>query len=366
MKPTKLFLALAVAVLLGANTVTSQNVVISGKTAAAYNGKEVYLIKQNIYSDTTIVVDGKFTFETNADNQIVCRLSIADDKQMVADVLITPRQMPVNIDFTATPIRVTDDGGLNDRWSEIQHEASKIEEAFNAKAQQMYAEGKSDAEIQTVMTGYVEKYHNIYRNAIESNKDNILGAYVLSLVVRDFYSTLEDLDTTIKQVKYAQYMPSVLIHREQLMMAEPTQQGKMFVDFEGSTIDGKPSKLSDYVGKGNYVLVDFWASWCGPCRREIPNLRKLYEKYKEKNLTILGIYVWDSIEKMEMAIEEEQIVWPQIFDSKEIATKTYGIDGIPHLILFGPDGTILERDQNKLRGENMIKTVGEYLEAEKE
>ncbi|MBO5785091.1 MAG: hypothetical protein J6R05_03375, partial [Bacteroidaceae bacterium] len=61
---TKLFLALAAAVLLGANTVTSQNVVISGKTAAAYNGKEVYLIKQNIYSDTTIVVDGKFTFET--------------------------------------------------------------------------------------------------------------------------------------------------------------------------------------------------------------------------------------------------------------------------------------------------------------
>ena len=226
---TQLFLSLAVAVLLGANTVTSQNVVISGKTAAAYNGKEVYLIKQNIYSDTTIVVDGKFTFETNADNQIVCRLSIADDKQMVADVLITPRQMPVCIDFTATPIRVTDDGGLNDRWSEIQHEASKIEEAFNAKAQQMYAEGKSDAEIQTVMTGYVETYHNIYRNAIESNKDNILGAYVLSLVVRDFYSTFEDLETTIKQVKYAQYMPSVLFHREQLMKAEPTQQGKMFV-----------------------------------------------------------------------------------------------------------------------------------------
>ena len=71
--------------------------------------------------------------------------------------------------------------------------------------------------------------------------------------------------------------------------------------------------------------------------------------------------MWDSIEKMELAIEEEQIVWPQIFDSKEMATKTYGIDGIPHLILFGPDGTILERDQNKLRGENMIKIVGEYV-----
>ena len=363
MKPTKLFLALSVAVLLGANTATSQNIVISGKTAAAYNGKEVYLIKQNIYSDTTIVVNGKFKFKTDADDQVVCRLQIADDKQMVTDVLIIPRQKPVSIDFTATPIKVTDNGGLNDRMSEIQHEASKIEEAFNAKAQQMYAEGKSDAEIQTVMTGYVEKYHNIYRNAIESNKDNILGAYVLSLVVRDFYSTLEDLETTIKQVKYAQHMPSVLFHREQLMKAEPTQQGKMFVDFEGSTIDGKPSKLSDYVGKGNYVLVDFWASWCGPCRREIPNIRKLYEKYNGKGLTILGVYVWDTAENMKTALREEQITWPQLFDSEKTATQLYGVGGIPHIMLFGPDGTILERG---LRGEIMIKTVGEYLEAEQQ
>lgn len=368
MKPTKQFLALAAAMLLGANTVTSQNVVISGKIAAGYNGKEVYLIKQNIYSDTTIVVDGKFSFETNADDQVVCRLQIADDKQMVTDVLIMPKQTPVNIDFTTTPVKVTDNGGLNDRMNEILHEANKVEETLNAKVQQMYTEGKSNEEIQTVMTDYVDKYYNIYRNTIESNKDNILGAYVLSLIVRDIYATLEDLEATIKRVKYAENMLPVLFHREQLMKAEPTQQGKMFIDFVGSSIDGKSSKLSDYVGKGNYVLVDFWASWCGPCRGEIPNLRKLYEKYNGKGLTILGIYVWDSIENMKTAIKEEQVAWPQIFDSEGTATGSYGVDGtgIPHIILFSPDGTILERDQNKLRGENMIKTVWGYLEAEQQ
>ena len=365
MKTTKLFLALAVAVLLGANAVTAQNVIITGKVDAADNGKEVYLLKQYVYSDTTIIVDGKFTFESNTESPAVYRVKIANAKRWEADVLVTPNTR-ANIDFTTTPNRVTDNGGLNDRMSEIQHATSQVEKTFEAKAQQMQAEGKSNEEIQAVMKSYVDKYYDIYRNAIEENKDNILGAYVLSLVVRDLYFTLEDLEATIKQVKYAEQMPAVLFHREQLLKTEATQKGKMFVDFEGSTIDGKPSKLSDYVGKGNYVLVDFWASWCGPCRREIPNLRKVYETYNGKNLTILGIYVWDSIEKMEIAIEEEQIAWPQIFDSKEIATKTYGIDGIPHLILFGPDGTILERDPNKLRGENMIKTVGEYLETEKQ
>ena len=360
-----IFSALAVAVLLGANAVTAQNVIITGKVDAADNGKEVYLLKQYVYSDTTTVVDGKFTFESNTESPTVYRVKIANAKRMETDVLVTPNTK-ANIDFTATPIRVTDNGGLNDRMSEILHATIQVEKTFDAKAQQIQAEGKSNEEIQAVMKSYVDKYYDIYRNAIEENKDNILGAYVLSLVVRDLYFTLEDLEATIKRVKYAEQLPAVLFHREQLQKAEPSQKGKMFVDFEGSTIDGKPSKLSDYVGKGNYVLVDFWASWCSPCRGEIPNLRKLYEKYNGKGLTILGIYVWDNIENMKTAIKEEQVAWPQIFDSKEIATKTYGIDGIPHFILFGPDGTILERDQNKLRGENMIKTVGEYLEAEKE
>lgn len=134
-----------------------------------------------------------------------------------------------------------------------------------------------------------------------------------------------------------------------------TSKGKKFVDFAGVTDSNEAIKLSEYVGNGQYVLVDFWASWCAPCRREIPNLIKVYNKYKDKGLLVLGVSVWE--EKMEdhlKAVEEMKIPYPQIYDNTQnTATDLYGIMGIPQIILFAPDGTVMYRD---LRGD-MIDTI---------
>ena len=138
-----------------------------------------------------------------------------------------------------------------------------------------------------------------------------------------------------------------------------TGEGMPFTDIKGKDAEGNPVALSDYVGKGNYVLLDMWASWCGPCKGEIPNLLKLHNQYKDKGLTVLGLFVWDKEENLKKAMEEEGIVWPQIVSVENMdAMNSYGVNGIPHIILFAPDGTILKRN---LRGQNMIDTVDEVM-----
>ena len=149
--------------------------------------------------------------------------------------------------------------------------------------------------------------------------------------------------------------------REDLIKAEATSAGKMFVDFQGYAIDGKLSRLSDYVGKGKYVLVDFWASWCGPCKGEIPNLIELQNKFGGDKFMVLGVNVWDDETAFKAALEEEGITYPQIVvpqNNKDNATELYGIKGIPQIILFAPDGTIVKRD---LRGQAMKDLVEEKM-----
>lgn len=136
--------------------------------------------------------------------------------------------------------------------------------------------------------------------------------------------------------------------KAEILLTRP-KEGDMFKDF-AVEYDGKTTCLSDYVGRGKYVLADFWASWCGPCRQEIPNLIALYEKYKDKEFLVLGVAVQDKTEDSQKVISEMQIPYPQILNTQKIATDLYGIDIIPETILFAPDGTILARG---LRGEEL-------------
>ena len=129
--------------------------------------------------------------------------------------------------------------------------------------------------------------------------------------------------------------------KENLQLAQDTEEGKIFKELTGKSPEGKPTALSEYVGKGNYVLADFWASWCEPCIAEMPNIIALYEKYKDRGLHVIGITIRDAPEKSDSIVLQMGIPFPQIYESKPMSI--YGVTGIPHKILFAPDGTILSR-----------------------
>ncbi len=169
------------------------------------------------------------------------------------------------------------------------------------------------------------------------------------------------LKTTSDEVRNNPYISNLSQSVEKALAAqrarEATTPGAQYADFRG-TWEGKEYSLSDFVNQGKYVLVDFWASWCGPCREEIPNIIRAYNQFKDKGFEVIGVAVSDKPKDTAKAVEDLGISYTVFNETDESASKAYGIQAIPQIILISPDGTILASD---LRGEEIEKTVKDIL-----
>ena len=208
-----------------------------------------------------------------------------------------------------------------------------------------------------------DKIKDLSLDAIGKNANNYIAKAALQNIIYDL--DLDQLkDIVGKCGKFVRDDESVsrIITCKEAEIA--TAEGQPFVDFAGKTPEGADIKLSDYVGKGKWVLTDFWASWCGPCMREVPNVKKVFETYEGDKFMVLGVAVWESNGDNSASarkMEQMDMKWHQIFVGDDhTPTDSYGIVGIPTMILFAPDGTIYKRG-DVLRGESMIKTVAEAL-----
>ena len=190
------------------------------------------------------------------------------------------------------------------------------------------------------MDTYVKKIYEVVSRIVINHPDHPLSPYLIGQS-RALFTSTESIGLIEKLSPDLQASPKIDRLKESFLLVQETEEGKMFKELTGVSPDGTPTAISNFVGRGNYVLADFWASWCAPCLADMPDVIALYEKYKERGLKVVGITVSDTPEKSDSIVQRLSIPYPQIYESQPMSI--YGVMGIPYKILFAPDGTILSR-----------------------
>lgn len=211
---------------------------------------------------------------------------------------------------------------LNDRLSELLVQLDSVENLDDTKA----------------YTEFVEIKYN-------DNKDNVIGDYLGVEWLK--WAAPERVDSMLaaapagfRSTRRVKYYEAFARHRA------ATAPGRRFIDFKGETATGAMQSFSSLVKPGRYTLVDFWASWCPYCIKELPALAELREKYAAKGFEVVSVAVRDTPEDTRAMVKKRDISWPVLYNTQKVPYDIYGFTGIPHLMLIGPDGTIISRGES--------------------
>ena len=333
---------------------------IDGMAPADANGQWVYLYKPSGQgaSDSVQVANGRFTLERAvAEDGLIAHLVIPRSYNLS----FIPEEGIIKADLAAIAATGT---ALNDLHAQKAKAREALETETRGRLKAIRADknldDKAKEEAQDkIVNEFYGKIKPLAEADLKEHPNDAIGLIALQNLLGMEDVTVAKAEALLQQAgDRLRAEESITKMVARLRRVEATQAGAQFVDFEGVDDANKAVRLSDYVGKGHYVLVDFWASWCGPCRREIAHLKKVRDAYTDKGLVILGTVVWDEMEDHLKAMKELEITWPQIFNKTE-ATELYGIAGIPQIILFDPAGKIVARD---LRGEEINKLLDKALQ----
>lgn len=326
------------------------------------NGKTVSLIdrKTNQTVNTATVVDGKFTMNGNAEKDAFMAIGIKENPW--ATIFFndgTPMTINLN-DSTlkGSPLNerlVRYDIDINAPYANYMIKIQSMSEE-ERKAKEMELAGGLMIAMMKMMTG-VEK-------VFKEERETLVPVAFISEYQQMFGQQKLDSVLATKPV-WASHpiVKSLVDHAAQQKALEEKKLafiGKQFIDLEEAAPDGKMHKLSEYVGKGKWVLVDFWASWCGPCKAEMPNVVAAYEKYHDKGFDIVGLSFDNKKEPWVKDIENLKMPWTHLSDLKgwnTVASEVYGVNSIPDNLLIDPQGKIVARGLRAQGLQNKLKEI---------
>lgn len=288
---------------------------------AKYEGQMVELMN---YVDSTVVAtatieNGKASFVLNDDG--------ATELPFLANINIDGRLRAFyiaeeNKAFLNDSLSVASGTPLNDRFAGLFQKLDSIGD-----------------------TEDMEAYVAFARQQYEANKENPAAAYFAIECLKyaepgKVDSLISVLPAKLKESKRVKY------YKEFANRRALTAPGRPYADIPGKDARGKDIRLSDYVTGKGYTLVDFWASWCPYCIKELPDLAALYSDFHDKGLEIVGVAVRDKPEATRDMVQKENISWPVIYDTQKVPYDLYGFSGIPHHMLIDAEGVIVSRGES--------------------
>jgi len=376
----------AIAVLVSCNKAGENEYIVTG-TIKGIDGKNVFLEKQDETGqlkqlDTVKIENGKFTFKGNAKEPEMYLVQVETVQGKVpfilenGDITMEINKDSVNVSKVKGTYNNDELNTYKENGMGIQKKMMKFQEANMQKMQE--AQQKQDT---VVMNGLRKEYMKIQQDFVKQSDDYVVShpkAFISALIIDQMFNQMNPdvakikkyynaLDKSLKDTKVGKSIQTKLSKIDKpVAEVAPAAAGAIAVgsvapDFSANTPDGKTVSLKQSLGK--VTIVDFWASWCKPCREENPNVVALYNELHAKGLNIIGVSLDKEAAPWKEAIAKDKLAWNQVSNLKwwkEPIAATYGVQSIPATFILDASGKIVAKD---LRGAELKAKVNELLAA---
>ncbi len=339
---------------------------ITGHLDGAVGGK-VYLSKQEnqkiVHVDSAEIKDGNFKMEGTLDHPDIYYLQVQDKRGYLL-LFMENNKLKITGNVDSLWLAKAEGSPYQDEYNAYQESIKPFEDQFKAlygQWQQAKMTGNESLvkQIEAQYDSITKEQEKVEKKFMEEHPNSLVSPYLLRSMAynmegEEMESYLNRMDTSFNQIGFVRELRQWAEAKKKVAVGQPA------VDFTLPDTTGKEVTLSSLYGP--YLLIDFWAAWCSPCRAENPNLVKTYKKYHDKGFDIIGVSLDDNREDWIKAIHKDGLLWTQVSDLKgwkaEVA-KMYGVRSIPSNFLLDKNGTIIARN---LRGEDLKKKLAELLD----